>query len=464
MVPGREQQAAAVAARLKAFHADPARQGPRFAEGREPLPEGGIVLRFAQGRIPAALAPSAVEAHQLRRAAELFVRRVCLWDRADHYQALCAPRDAAAETLKENYHLLMALLHPDRQEGMAQPWPQSCAQRVNLAYATLGDEGARREYDQRLRSERPRRRPAAAGAAPQPSALRRDVRFAKSLLAVSAVVAVLIAAGLLIHDDEWSDQSVLQASLARLRTNPLPGSDRPRYVGATAMSGQRASDTVAADDSSALDVLKPLMRAFVRDDPKPYDAPRAEAAAKPQQAQPVAAVFETPAAAPAFEAPAAPARAGSAPPARPVAVPSQVPLIVAQAALPIAQVPAAAAPGPSNAAIEDLVVALVSYYEAGDADRIVGLVDTDSIGFFARNRLREAYADFFRATRSRRLRIDRLAWNATPGAASARGAATVRAEYADRAPLEKRVDMEIDIVLRDGKPRLARLSLFPWAP
>jgi hypothetical protein len=178
MDPGREQDPAAVAARLKAFHADPARQGPRFAEGLEPLPEGAIVLRFAQGKIPASLAPSAVEAHQLRRAAELFVRRVCLWDRADHYQALCARRDAAAETIKENYHLLMALLHPDRQEGLAEPWPESCAQRVNLAYATLGDEGARREYDQRLRSERPRHRAAPAGAAGRPASAMRVVRFA----------------------------------------------------------------------------------------------------------------------------------------------------------------------------------------------------------------------------------------------------------------------------------------------
>jgi hypothetical protein len=40
----------------------------------------------------------------------------------------------------------------------------------------------------------------------------------------------------------------------------------------------------------------------------------------------------------------------------------------------------------------------------------------------------------------------------------------VRAEYADRAPFEKRVDMALDIVVRDGKPRLARLDLFPAAP
>src|SRR3954471_10629582 len=235
MAAAREPEVAAVAALLKAFLADPAHQGPRFAEGREPLPDGSITLRLAQGKIPASLAPSAAQARELRRAAELFVRRVCLWERADHYQALCAPRDAAAETIKENYHLLMALLHPDRQERVAEPWPQSCAQRVNLAYATLGDAHARREYDLRLRLEPVHvGLPARSRSAASTSA--RDVRFAKSLLAVSTVVAVLIAAGLFVHDDEWSDHSVLQASLARLRMDPSQRSDRPRYVGATTMS------------------------------------------------------------------------------------------------------------------------------------------------------------------------------------------------------------------------------------
>jgi len=59
MLEGREAEAAAVAARLKAFQANPVRMARLYADGAEPLPEGAIVLRFAQGRIPAALAPSA---------------------------------------------------------------------------------------------------------------------------------------------------------------------------------------------------------------------------------------------------------------------------------------------------------------------------------------------------------------------------------------------------------------------
>jgi len=133
MLEGRELEAAAAAARLKAFRADPMRFGPRYLDGAEPIPDAAFVLRFAQGKVPAHLTADAAE---LRLAAEEFVRRVCLADRSDHYLALCARRDAAPDTIKANYHLLMALLHPDRQEGGADAWPESCAQRVNLAYTT----------------------------------------------------------------------------------------------------------------------------------------------------------------------------------------------------------------------------------------------------------------------------------------------------------------------------------------
>jgi len=455
MLEGREAEAAAVAARLKAFQANPVRMARLYADGAEPLPEGAIVLRFAQGRIPAALAPSAVEAHQLRRAAELFVKRVCLGERADHYQVLCAPRDAPAEVLKGNYHLLMGLLHPDRQEGAADPWPDECAQRVNLAYAALGDDAARREYDAQARPKQPRR-PAAPAARPGPDrAGGRDVRFAKSLIAVSTIVAVVVAASLLLHDDEWSDRSVLQASLARLRIEPLPGADRPRYVGASAMApSRRANDAVAADEPSSFEILRPIMRAFSSEPAKAYVPPPAAEAS-------TAAVIP----------------ATLAAPVAPVSVPAAQPMIVAQAPAPVVQPPRIASPtspaptspvpaatGPSPREIENLVVALVMYYEAGDADRIVEMIDPESIGFFRKSRMRQAYGDFFRATQKRELRIERLAWSTSPGTATAKGEATVRAQYADRAPLDRRVDLQMEIVLRDGHARLRKLALFPDSP
>jgi hypothetical protein len=114
---------------------------------------------------------------------------------------------------------------------------------------------------------------------------------------------------------------------------------------------------------------------------------------------------------------------------------------------------------PTNLEIESLVVALIGYYEAGDADHLMGLVDG---GFWRTAQMRQAYTDFFRATRARRLRLERLAWNTESGAAQARGLATVTAEYFDRtSPVERRVDVELDIRVRDGRARITRLSLFP---
>jgi len=80
MLEGRDREVAAVAERLKAFLADARRAGPRYLEGAEPFPEGGIVLRLAQGKIPAGIE----DGELVRQAAQHFVRRVCLFERANH--------------------------------------------------------------------------------------------------------------------------------------------------------------------------------------------------------------------------------------------------------------------------------------------------------------------------------------------------------------------------------------------
>jgi len=444
MSDGRDFDAAAVAERLKSFASDPSGDAHRFLLGIEPLPAGGCVLRFAQGRFPTALRHTAAEERDLRSAAERFVRRVCLADGADHYQVLCARRDAPYGTIKENYHLLMALLHPDRQERAADPWPEACAQRVNLAYATLGDEAMRRGYDALIRAGRPAPRARTAQGSRSARARINEVRFAKTLIAVSAVVAALLAAALIVDDAEYRDRSVLQASLARLGANPAPHSERPRYVGATAMAQpQRANDAVAAEDSEPFSFLKPIMRVLKAEPPKPIiPVPQLETL------------------------PAAPQSAPALRIARSVS-----PVQVVQAAAPRASPPpAAAAPSsapresndtarPSNQEVESLVVALISYYEAGDADRLVGLVDG---GYWRTAQMRQTYSDFFRATRARSLRVERLTWNRADGEAKAKGEATVFADYFDQSsPVQRRVDVELDIAMREGRARITRLALFP---
>jgi curved DNA-binding protein CbpA len=445
MADGRDLEAAAVADRLKAFAADPSGATQRFLLGLEPLPAGGCVLRFAQGRFPAALCLTAADERELRAAAGRFVHRVCLADRADHYQVLCSPRDAPYEAIKENYHLLMALLHPDRQEHAADPWPDACAQRVNLAYATLGDEAMRREYDALIRAGRPAPRARMGQGLRTGRARVNEIRFAKTLIAVSAVAAALLAVALIVDDAEYRDRSLLHASLARLGASPVPGSEHPRYVRATAMAQpQRASDAVNPEDADTFSFLRPIMRALVPEAPKPVSAvPPIETIPAPtrQQAAPMLRMAPSVTTVPVAQSAQAAAPTGDAPPPKPAARESMDTL------------------RPSNQDIESLVVALITYYEAGDADRLVALVDG---GYWRTAQMHRAYADFFRATRARSLRVERLTWNREEGAAKAKGEAMLVAEYFDQtAPVQRRVDVEMDIAMREGRARITRLALFP---
>ena len=58
--------------------------------------------------------------------------------------------------------------------------------------------------------------------------------------------------------------------------------------------------------------------------------------------------------------------------------------------------------------------------------------------------------------------MERLAWDSGSGTASAKGEATVIAEYFDsNAPVERHVPLEVDVGMRDGRALITRLALFP---
>ncbi|MCM2329108.1 MAG: J domain-containing protein, partial [Lysobacter sp.] len=129
------------ASQLLAFHAEPVRYRPRLTHGRESFPGGGHVFRFAQGKFPAGILRelSTQERERLQEAASFFVRQVCFWEDATHYQMLCVAPDSRLAAIRESYHGLMALIHPDRQADGEERWPAECAQRVNKAWAVLSD-------------------------------------------------------------------------------------------------------------------------------------------------------------------------------------------------------------------------------------------------------------------------------------------------------------------------------------
>src|SRR5262252_10028678 len=109
MARAQGSNAGALVAQLLAFLREPARERPRYTTGHEPIAGGGDVIRFAQGKFPPQVLARTTPAErlELREAAQAFIRQVCFWDSATHYQVLCAAPGADRATVKENYHLLI---------------------------------------------------------------------------------------------------------------------------------------------------------------------------------------------------------------------------------------------------------------------------------------------------------------------------------------------------------------------
>jgi len=365
---------------------------------------------------------------------------------------LCLDVDASTESVRENYRLLMALLHPDRQEGAAEPeWPTGCAQRVNEAYAVLSDAARRHEYDlagQRAHVARERE----VEFVPEvriPRARRRP-RLLRSFAIVSAVLAVLF-----LFQAWWVTETPrhyallerslgVQSSAAWMRDVLSEG--LPRFL--------EVKPVVSFEPIALLEPPKAprRMMAWV-----PASDVRAVTSQAPDAASSSPRPTEPEDALPRRSA--ATVQAASAGPATPV-VPAS-PLVLAQAAT--AARPASSGGTPANAQeIELLVARLVSCYEQGDADALMALFASGEPGFWKGYRVRNAYADFFRATRGRQLRMNRLEWQSSSDRAQARGEATLVADYSDGSGhVERRIPVELDIALRDGQAHITRLNLYP---
>ena len=456
--------AASVAGELLAFYRNPARHRPPYLHHEVPMPDGQVVFRLALGRFPHGWVrdlPSR-EREEVREAAASFVRQVCLWERATHYQVLCVDPDASRGSVKDNYHLLIALIHPDRHEP-GSAWPTGCAQRANQAYEVLADEARRAEYDAGLlHAEHGATLDAAARVAHATEPARHRRRFsAASFFKRFAVVAGVVAALFIVQawwvgGSESPQHSLLERAIpasGRWVREVLP--DTPRFLSTVSPA------TVAFDPGDRMEPLKEPRRLASLGTWVPMR--EATRDATPALAPPVLVAQPTASSPAAPLPPAAPSKSPAE--SAPLASRPSAPIVLAQVPAPVrvAQAPASPSPvAPSRDQIELLVAALVGYYDSGDAEQLVGLVDPDRLGWFGGFRLRGAYADFFAATRSRRLRMEQIAWQQNGAMAQARGEATVMAEYADGRPrLERRVPIELDIALREGQARITRLVLFP---
>ena len=112
--------------------------------------------------------------------------------------------------------------------------------------------------------------------------------------------------------------------------------------------------------------------------------------------------------------------------------------------------------------LEILVTRMVAYYEEGDLERFLGLYYPENLGVIEAFRVRSDFREFFDSTRSRRLRVQRVTWAPSETGIRGKGRAVLEAEYQDeRGRLARPVDIDIDVLMQGGRPRIARLSLFP---
>ena len=161
-----------------------------------------------------------------------------------------------------------------------------------------------------------------------------------------------------------------------------------------------------------------------------------------------------------------PTRTLASQPSRPVPA-SAVPKTERKSPVIVAQAPAKADPPSPQASgaigeLESLVTQLVSHYEAGDLDRFLGLFDTESVGVVEAMNLRRDYDGFFRTTGSRQLRLRSITWESASFPARAQGDADLSAAWTDRpGRIERTVKLDVGIAWRNGRPRIARLTLYP---
>lgn len=469
-----EASAAVAAAQLLAFCKDPVRHRPRLTHGRQIPPVGLHAFRFAQGKFPNGLLRELPpqERERLRKAANLFIRQICFWDGATHYQVLCVPPNARRETVKEHYHGLIALIHPDRQDGDSEHWPPEAAQRVNLAYAVLSDDAKRAEYDAGLHKSAADRGPREEEEPPSPetAAVRVPVRgrftatrmkLRKPALYVGLAIASLFYLQVWFAGQISDNYSTLQTSTPlelsfQWVRNVFSGTDRPRYLGG---DGLTANLQAASNNVRALEEPMPSV-VFPRAAPPPAPL-EARPAIKPPQTGDAAGQAirgDSPTAGPQgrIQGPAV----DVAPPRRDDGTGSSE--RDSRSALLASMQPSARQSAIDTPAMEILVSRLVTYYETGDLVRFLALFDADSLGFWEARSVRRDFEDFFSATKTRQLHVDRIAWEFAAGSARATGQAALVIEYKEGSErIERTVPVELDVVNRGGQGKIARISLFP---
>jgi hypothetical protein len=282
---------------------------------------GQLIVQYAAGRFPDAgnnnpnTEPSASrrgasvsldEQPAVNAAALKFVREVMMATEANHFTRLGVARAFEANTLRDNYRRLMALVHPDANPEGFDP---DAATRVNAAYAVLSDDEQReayvsREFSNLLVHQRPRRAPSATRATAQVPLTWREklseqlarLQTRSALLLFSALLALpvlyLVARG--VFSSPPPPQVVeARPRLSMTREVPAPSPSSGEVTAGTASSpstGAPSSINPSAADTSTASTFSTASTALA--------APAATTPPSPTIPTPIATTTRVPAVAP----------------------------------------------------------------------------------------------------------------------------------------------------------------------
>ncbi len=475
-----------------------------------------VVLRFALG-LPVELSDPArsgrTAAARRARDAAFYIRRCLARDDATHYEVLGLPPDASADAVRENFRLLMRLIHPDRQRA-DEPWPQGFVARVNRAHSVLKAPEARARYDRELMAKsdanvgrtgtvapaRPRaalRRPTQGiqpGQAPTlPEWLTVGVGVQlREHPAIAWLVAIVVGSAAIIGTLAWESR---EATITR---DPQPESVAAAPATVTARAAERevlhpavppvAPSVTLAQPAGAAGFPPPASAALsqrtaaVRESGATKLAtgvPAREEMPEPRagRVMPTASI-PAPPASPPMNAPRLPQPAAVPPEgAIPVAAaetaavasggdPARVAAAMATSMPPVAALPAEQVPTglpPETAEIEAFFAAFVESYEKGRLDAFAALFDDDAEMNLRHGRLaiRGVYDEHFRQSSWRRMQLTRINWRRVGDRALAKGEISVRIGWRDGREVEHHVAVDIELVRRDGRALIAKLSQQP---
>lgn len=118
---------------------------------------------------------------------------------------------------------------------------------------------------------------------------------------------------------------------------------------------------------------------------------------------------------------------------------------------------------PASTEIEALFATFVESYERGRADAFAALFDDDADANLRHGRtaIRGEYDELFRSSQWRKMQLTRVNWKRVGDRAIAKGEITVRIGWRDGREVEQRLAVDMELVRRDGRVVIARLSQQP---